>query len=586
MRSLRRTLRSPLNLTVIAVLLWVIAVFLLLPNISVLAAVFTDGSGAISFRAIERLVSSDRAMQGLANSFILAAILALTVNVVGIFVVLVTRFYAVRGARVLWVGYATTLVCGGIVLVFGYRQVYGPSGLITKLLSGVYPDLNPNWFSGMLAVVVVMTFASTGNHLLFLSAAVNKIDHQTIEAARMLGASDARILWRIVLPILRPMTFAITVLTFLAGLSALAAPQVLGGRDFQTVAPLILTFSRTIASRDLAATLALVLGLATIALLAILNRVERNGTYFSVAKVPVPLQKQRIRSRTASIAVHAVAYLLWVIYILPPALITLFSFTSARAINSGVLTWSSFTLDNYIAALTTERGLRPFVVSIVYSAAASLVVVVLILFAARLLQKHRNWLTQAMEYALYIPWLLPATTIALGLILAFDHPQPALLGQVLTGTVWLLGIAFVLGKIPFTLRLLKAAFTSVPDNQEEAAAILGAKPLRSFRTVVVPAIIPTAAAITVLNFSSLLDEYDSAAFLAYPLLQPLGIVIKNATSGESVDDATALVYVYAVLLMIISALALWVVYGRSTGKKKPRRTESIALSNPEVSRNP
>ncbi|BCW44743.1 iron ABC transporter permease [Arthrobacter sp. StoSoilB5] len=577
MKSIRRMLRSPLNVTIIAVLLWVIAVFLLLPNISVLAAVFTDGTGAVSFRAFERLISSERSMQSLANSFVLAAVLAVTVNIVGIFIVLVTRFYAIRGAKILWVGYATTLVCGGIVLIFGYRQVYGPTGLVTKLLSNFLPNLDPNWFSGMFAVVMVMTFASTGNHLLFLSAAVSKIDFQTVEAARMLGASDRTLLWRVILPLLKPMTFAITVLTFLGGLSALAAPQVLGGRDFQTVAPMILNFSRTISSRDLAATLALVLGVATIILLAILNRVEKYGTYFSVAKVAAPLQKQPIRNRAASVTVHIIAYLLWAVYILPPVLITIFSFTNARAINSGDLTWDSFTLDNYITVLTTERGFQPFLVSLVYSAVASVIVVVLILFAARLLQKHRNWFTQILEYALYIPWLLPATTIALGLILTFDHPQPAVFGKVLTGTSLILGIAYVLGKIPFTLRLLKAAFAGVPDHQEEAAAILGAKPLRSFRVVVVPAVIPTAAAIMVLNFSSLLDEYDSAAFLAYPLLQPLGIVIKNATSGETVDDSTALVYVYAVLLMVISAIALWVVYGRASNPKT-RFKRSFATS--------
>ncbi len=58
------------------------------------------------------------------------------------------------------------------MLVFGYRQVYGPNGLVTRLLTSVFPGLDTGWFSGFFAVAVVMTFASTGNHLLFLSSAL------------------------------------------------------------------------------------------------------------------------------------------------------------------------------------------------------------------------------------------------------------------------------------------------------------------------------------------------------------------------------------------------------------------------------
>jgi iron(III) transport system permease protein len=575
-----RMLRNPLYLVVVLVLGWAIVTFLLLPNTELLRAVFTDEQGAPSFRAFERLISSDRAVTSLVHSLILAVVISVTVNVVGIFLVLVTRFYSVRGARLLWLGYASTLICGGIVLVFGYKQVYGPTGFITRLVEPFIPGLDPNWFSGMFAVVVVLTFASTGNHLLFLSAALAKIDLQTIEAAKIMGASDVRILRRIVLPVLKPMIFAVTILTFIHGLSALAAPQLLGGREFQTVAPMILTFANSSASRDLAATLALLLGIATIALLAILNRIERGGVYFSVSKVPSPPEKQPIRNRAASIVVHVMAYLLWVVYLLPPVLILIFSFADSASIASGNMTVDSFTLDNYITVLSTERGLRPFLVSVGYGAVASIVVLVLMLFTARMVQAHRNPLTRAIEYLIHIPWLLPTTMIALGLILAFDHPQPVVLGSVLTGTVGILAIAYIIIKTPFTFRLLKAAFAGVPENLEEAASMLGANSLTIFRRVLLPLVLPTAAAIAALNFTSLLDEYDSAVFLSYPLQPPLGIVIKNATSGETIDDSTGLAYVYTVLLMLISAVALRAVYGRAERRRRRKAERTVTPPEP------
>lgn len=571
MTSLRAMLRNPLFLVLTLVLAWGLTSFLIVPTWTVLTATFVGDDGRISLRAIERLLGSERAVKSLVNSVVLAVVLSVTVNVVGVFLVLVTKYYRIRGARILWLGYATTLVYGGIVQVSAYRIIYGSNGAVTKILLQVFPDMDPNWFSGFAAVVIVMTLAGTGSHLLFLTAALAKLDYQAIEAARLLGASAWTVLWRIVLPTLRPMIFAITILTFLGGLGALAAPQVLGGRDFQTITPMILSFANSPTSRDLAATLALLLGVATIVLLAVLNRIERGGVYFSVAKVSGTMRTQRIENPIANAVVHALAWLVWVAYMVPPVLIVVFSFTNAPAINSGTIRLEDFTLDNYIAVFSNADAYEPFVTSIVYGAVVSLVVIVLMLVTARMVQRYRNAFTTVLEYVIHLPWVLPGTLIALGLLMTFDEPHALVAGQVLSGTVVLLGIAYVVGKLPFTFRLLKAAFTSVPDHVEEAASLLGAGPLYTFRRVLLPLVAPTAAAITALNFNSLLDDYDSAIFLSSPFHPPLGIVIRNATSSETVSDTTAMIFVYTVLLMVISTLVMWLVYGRSGRSRRGSR---------------
>lgn len=572
--SLGAMLRSPLVLVVSVVLLWFIATFLLFPNINLLVSTFFPG-GEFSARAVEKLVSSERAMKSLLNSFLLAITLSVSVNVVGIFIVLVTKYFQIRGARVLWLGYATTLIYGGIVLAAGYNFIYGRYGFITNAVRNVWPEVDPNWFSGFFAVVLVMTFATTTNHMLFLSSSLAKIDYQTIEAARNMGASTWRILWRIVLPALRPMIFAVTVLTFLTGLGALTAPIVLGGPDFQTIAPMIVTFSKSASSRDLAALLAIILGVATIILLAVMNRVEKSGVYFSVAKVATPLQKQRIPNPIANALVHIVAYVLFVVYAAPVLLIVLFSFVDSTAVLTGTITLGSFTLDNYATVFGTPAVLRPFVVSVVYSALAALIVVIGLLFVARVIQKYRNPATSALEYLLHIPWILPTILIALALVMTFDRANPLIGGQVLTGTPVLLLVAYIIIKIPFTLRLLKAAFASIPDSLEDAARILGARSLFTLRKVLFPLVVPTAAAITALNFNSLLDDYDAAVFLYHPLYEPLGIAIKASTEGENNLDSMSITFVYTVLLMIIMGLTMYLVYGRSNGTRKRRPRFSV-----------
>ncbi|SLN02726.1 Ferric iron ABC transporter, permease protein [Corynebacterium xerosis] len=571
--SISRMIRSPFVIVTGAIVGWFIVAFLIWPNANLLVQTFVP-DGEPTLRAVEKLASSERAMTSLGNSFLLAFVLSVTVNVVGIFVVLVTRYYDIRGGRILWLGYATTLIYGGIVLAAGYKFVYGADGIITGFLLRLFPEMDPDWFSGFFAVVVVMTLATTTNHLLFVSSALSKVDHQTIEAARSMGASEWTILRRVVLPMLKPVLFAVTILTFLGGLGALSAPQVLGGRDFQTITPIILTFAATPSSRDIAALLALVLGIATVLLLIVLTRIEKGGTYFSIAKVSSQLVKQKIRNPVLNVAVHVVAYALFAAYLLPVILIVLYSFQDSRAIESGQFRFSTMSLDNYARVLGESASLRPFVISIVYAGLASLISVLGLLFVARIIAKHRNAITLAAEYLLHIPWILPTTLIALGLIISYDHPSPLVGGRVLTGTTVILLIAYVIGKIPFTLRLLKAAFSVINDNLEEAASLMGARTLYVFRRILLPAVLPTVLAIGALNFNSLLDDYDTSVFLAHPLFQPLGLVIKASTEGDANLDARANTFVYTVLLMIITGATMYLVYGRGARDRGGRRARA------------
>ena len=556
-------IKSPLNIMVVCALIYFIITFLIWPNVTMFMQVFLP-DGEWTLDVFEKLVSSERAMKSLRNSFLLAISLAITVNLIGIFIVLVTRFFDIKGSKILYVGFATNLIYGGVILVSGYNLIYGPNGFLTNVMLRFFPEMDVNWFRGMPAVVLLMTFSGTGSHLLFIGNSISTIDQQTIDAAKQMGASTWKILMTVVLPVIKPMIFATSVLVFLGGLSAMTAPLILGGDDFQTISSMILTFSRTKSSQDLAATLAMILGVATLLVLMILNKVEKEGTYFSVSKVPLSLEKQKIENPAANTIVHLTAWSLWMVYIIPPILIVLFSFTNASAIASGTISLSDLTVSNYIQVFTSKGAIKPFMVSIIYSAVCTLLVVLALFFVARIIQRHRNWVTVSLEYLLHIPWVLPGTLIALGLLITFSEPQVLIAGKVLSGTVYILTIGYIVEKIPFTFRILKAAFSGIPANVEEAASILGASDLRVFRKILFPLVIPVATAIAALNFNSLLGNYDTAIFLAHPFYQPLGIFIYNATSTDTLNDTTVLTFVYSVLLMIISSIVLYFVYGRSS----------------------
>lgn len=560
------------NLILILMLIWFIFSFLVFPNINLLLNVFVK-DGQLTLQSVEKISRSARAIKSLNNSFLLAFASIITVNISGILAVLFTEYFDIKGSKLLSMGFMTTLIYGGVVLVTGYKFVYGKTGIITLLLLRFFPNLDPGWFVGFGAVLFIMTFSGTSNHMMFLTTSVRNLDYHTIEAAKNMGASQWTILSKIVLPTLKPTIFAITILTFLAGLSTMAGPLIVGGPDFQTINPMIKTFTGMQNSRDIAALLAIILGIATSILLFALQKIESKGNYISVSKTKARVIKQKIESPLWNVIAHITAWSMWIIYMLPIMYVFIFSFTDAVTIKTGKLSLGSFTINNYIKLFNSSNAYKPYVVSMVYSILASIIVVIISILVARIVTKAKQKWHKIFEPLILIPWLLPSTMIALGLMMTYDVQRFFLLNKVLIGTQVILLIAYVIIKIPFSYRMIRAAFISFDKNLEEAAKVMGAKSFYTFRKVILPVILPVLLSVLVLNFNSLLSEYDLTAFLYHPFLQPLGIVIKGATDETATTEAQAMAYVYSVVLMVISIIALWI--GRYGGYDALRKLVNI-----------
>ena len=204
--------------------------FMLLPCLNTLTSIFnvTNAAGQRDPLAVIRFFLAGSMGSFVWNSLRLAVLLVITVNVVGISIVLLTEYFDIKGAKILRLGYMTTMIYSGVALVTGYMFLYASDGIMTTALKNAFPDFNPNWFSGFNAVLFTMTFACTSNHMLFLRNAIRGIDYNTVEAARNMGANPFKVLWKVVLPTLIPTLFSLTVMTFITGLCAMSAPTLLG----------------------------------------------------------------------------------------------------------------------------------------------------------------------------------------------------------------------------------------------------------------------------------------------------------------------------------------------------------------------
>ena len=547
------------SLIFLSMVFYFLIAFVLIPNISIFKTSFIH-DGRITLTAINKIMNSKRSMDALKNSFLMALTLPITVSIIGISQVLFIDYFDIKGSKFLTLTYLIPLVFGGLLINNGYIFAYGPNGIFTNLIANFNPDIDRYWFLGYHAALIGMTFGCTTNYMLFFRNSLSGIDYHTVEAAKNLGANQWTILTKVVFPQVRPMIVTCVVLLFQQGLAAFAAPLILGGKNFQTISPLILTLANRPASRDIAAILALLQGVFQIGVLLIVQRMEKGKNYLSISKTKANLKKQKIKNKNTNIFVHVIAYILSLLHLIPFASVLIFSFTDYQTIGSGKITFSSFTLKNYIRVITDPSAYSPFLTSVIYAALAAAIVAIICIGVGRLSHKKNNVLVKVLEILIYTPWVLPAILFALGLIIVYGSPQFWVGNKVLTGTLVIMLIAYIVTLLPNTYRFVKSSYFGVQKDLEEAAANLGASKFYTFFKIVLPVVMPTVLAMYAINFNSKLSEYEISSFLFHPLRPTLGIMIRTNADPTSAIDAKAINLVYSTILIFISILVVWIVY--------------------------
>ncbi len=570
--------------------------FMLLPCLNTITQIFTvkGADGQTDPLAVIRFFFAGNMPSYVWNSLKLAICLVITVNIVGVSIVLLTEYFDIKGAKVLRLGYMTTLIYSGVALVTGYLFLYDSNGMLTSWLVKVIPGFNKEWFSGFRAVLFTMTFACTSNPMLFLRNAIRSIDYNTVEAARNLGAKPFKVLMKVVFPTLIPTLFSLTVMTFITGLCAMSAPTLLG---YDSINPEIVRLAGSSVADEAfpqarAALLSIILAMFTIILLTTLSSYERKGHYLSVSKTKAKLVKQKIQNPVVNVLAHIYAYVLFLIYMTPVVMIVLFAFQNYPAIRAKSLDMNQWTLINFFgqqdyefltnrgklktrvgsisglfANADTVGGIRlSFVLSAIAAALACVIVVVAVNYIFKNKNKKR---ATVLEYSLLFPWLLPTILICYSYRTYFNSENVWYVFN--TNLYWkenvrfLIVMAYTVVKLPFALRMIKAAFYAIDEELEDAARNLGASPLVTFLKVKLPIVLPSVLAVFALNFNALFTEYDMSATFHSSYGKSYAMVIQNMCAEEGRDgynvNASGRRCASTVFIMIVSGLILYLVYG-------------------------
>ena len=130
---------------------------------------------------------------------------------------------------------------------------------------------------------------------------------------------------------------------------------------------------------------------------------------------------------------------------------------------------------------------------------------------------------------------------------------------------FLIIMAYTVTKLPFALRMIKAAYYAIDEELEDAARNLGAGGLRTFLRVKLPIVLPSVLAVFALNFNALFTEYDMSATFHSSYGKSYAMVIQNMTAEEGRDgynvNASGRRCASTVFIMIVSGIILYLVYG-------------------------
>jgi thiamine transport system permease protein len=400
------------------------------------------------------------------------------------------------GRRVLRALLLVPFVLPTVVVGVAFRELIGEAGPLGFL-----------GFDGSAgAIVAGLVFFNVAVVIRAVGASWESLDPRPAEAAAALGAGPAHVFRTVTLPALRPAIVSAASVVFLFCATAFGIVLTLGGLRYSSVETEIYLLTTNLLDLQAAAALSIVQLLAITALLLITGRLR------AVPDPSLARSTARHRSPTGGDWPSLLATGLVVVLVGTP--VTALVAGSLRAHHD----WS---LANY-RALSGEGSHQalpvPVTDALVTSLrtavdatwmAVSLGLLVAVVVTRRSRSRSERRVRGLLDGLFMLPLGVSAVTLGFGFLITLDRPPLDLRDSVL-----LVPIAQALVALPLVVRTLVPVLGGVDDRQRQAAASLGAGPLRAFTTVDLPAMWKPLLAAAGFAFAVSLGEFGATSFLA------------------------------------------------------------------------
>lgn len=429
-------------------------------------------------------------------------------------------------------------------------------------------------------IVVAMVFIGIPFVVRSVQPVLEKLPSEIEEAGVMLGASKRRIFLRIILPELMPALLTGFALALARGIGEYGSVIYISGNSAKNgtqVVSYIIMQKLNAGSVDYegAAAIALVMLVISFALLFIINMIQlaaaaRTSGESQVSKESANRQ-QRVQRGEVVLLAAAVAF--FIIMLILPLFCVIY-----RSLKDG--------LEFYVSAVTAEYTLSALRVTLIAAAIAVIVNTFFGLCASWLLSKFHFRGSRILATLIDIPYSISPVIAGLAFIMTFGRmgwASPILdavndfLGTDIALVFSVPGVvlATIFVTFPYISRELLPVMQSQGTDEEEAAALMGAKGLTIFRRVTLPNIkwalvygIILCAARAVGEFGAV---YAVSKTRGETFTLPLEIdALYMAGSADSITQAFAvssLLVMVAILMLVLRQVAEYM-GNRQTKKNK------------------
>jgi len=268
--------------------LLLLAVYLVYPAVATIATSINEGGGAA---ANYGAALTDRSMAIVFRNNLLWLVIGTGGSVIlGLLIAaLVDRVRREALAKTfIFMPLAISLVGASVIwgFIYAWRPANQPQyGLLNAVVTGLGGDAVPwvqtsGFAANTLALIVIMVWLQTGFAMVVLSAAIKGVSTEVIEAARMDGANERQLFFRVVVPMIKGSLITVTTTIAIVVLKIFDIVYVMTGGRFETdvVANRMIREMFQFGNYGPAAALAVILFLAVLPLIVInLRNLRRQG---------------------------------------------------------------------------------------------------------------------------------------------------------------------------------------------------------------------------------------------------------------------------------------------------------------------
>lgn len=212
---------------------------------------------------------------------------------------------------------------------------------------------------------------------------------------------------------------------------------------------------------------------------------------------------------------------------------------------------SGLHFENYITAWTTQNVSTYFMNSLLYASVSTVLLIVICAPAAYVLARFTFLGNKAVKTGFVAAMSLPQIMIILPLLSITTALH-------LTGSRFLLIFLYVAINIPYTTTFLINFFATLSTAYEEAAAIDGCTPIRTFWKVMFPLAQPGIITVSIFNFLSVWNEYFmSLVFASTDAKRSVGVGLFTIISAMKQNGDYGALFA-AVMIVFLPTFLLYV----------------------------